>query len=68
MQWLRDGLGLIDSAAEIEGLARTVPDAGDVVFVPALTGMGARTGTRTPAARSSASPAAPPAPTWPGDP
>src|SRR5690349_1183234 len=41
VQWLRDGLGLIDSAAEIEGLARTVPDSGDIVFVPALTGMGA---------------------------
>ncbi len=41
VQWLRDGLGLIDSANEIEGLARTVPDSGDVVFVPALTGMGA---------------------------
>ncbi len=41
VQWLRDGLGLIDSAAEIEGLARTVPDSGEVVFVPALTGMGA---------------------------
>jgi glycerol kinase len=41
VQWLRDGLGLLDSAAEIEGLARTVPDSGDVVFVPALTGLGA---------------------------
>jgi glycerol kinase len=41
VQWLRDGLGLIDSAAEIEGLARTVPDSGDVIFVPALTGLGA---------------------------
>jgi glycerol kinase len=41
VQWLRDGLGLIDSAAEIEGLARTVDDSGDVVFVPALTGLGA---------------------------
>jgi glycerol kinase len=41
VQWLRDGLGLIDSAAEVEGLARTVPDSGDVVFVPALTGLGA---------------------------
>jgi glycerol kinase len=41
VQWLRDGLGLIDSATEIEGLARTVPDSGDLVFVPALTGMGA---------------------------
>jgi glycerol kinase len=41
VQWLRDGLGLIDSAAEIEGLAATVADSGDVVFVPALTGLGA---------------------------
>jgi glycerol kinase len=41
VQWLRDGLGLIDSAAEIEGLAATVPDSGEVVFVPALTGLGA---------------------------
>src|SRR3954467_13199809 len=41
VQWLRDGLGLIDSAAETEGLARTVPDSGDVVFVPALPGLGA---------------------------
>src|SRR5215212_96928 len=41
VQWLRDGLGLIDSAAEIEGLARTVADSGEVVFVPALTGLGA---------------------------
>src|SRR3954467_7731400 len=40
VQWLRDGLGLIDSAAETEGLARTVPDTGDVVFVPALPGVG----------------------------
>ena len=41
VQWLRDGLGIIDSAAETEPLARTVPDAGGVVFVPALTGLGA---------------------------
>ena len=41
VQWLRDGLGLIDSAAEIEGAGPSVPDSGDVVFVPALTGMGA---------------------------
>lgn len=41
VQWLRDGLGLIGSAAEIEALARSVPDAGEVVFVPALTGLGA---------------------------
>ena len=41
VQWLRDGLGLIDRAADIETLAATVPDSGGVVFVPALTGLGA---------------------------
>jgi glycerol kinase len=41
VQWLRDGLGLIGAAAEIEGLAGSVPDSGGVVFVPALTGLGA---------------------------
>jgi glycerol kinase len=41
VQWLRDGLQLIGTAAEIEPLARTVPDSGGVVFVPALTGLGA---------------------------
>jgi glycerol kinase len=41
VQWLRDGLGLISTAAEAEALARTVPDSGGVVFVPALTGLGA---------------------------
>jgi glycerol kinase len=41
VQWLRDGLGIIGAAAEIEGLAATVPDTGGVVFVPALTGLGA---------------------------
>ncbi|HVE74796.1 MAG TPA: glycerol kinase GlpK, partial [Mycobacteriales bacterium] len=41
VQWLRDGLQILSSAAEIEPLARTVPDAGGVVFVPALTGLGA---------------------------
>jgi glycerol kinase len=41
VQWLRDGLGLIESAAEVEDLAATVPDAGGVVFVPAFTGLGA---------------------------
>jgi glycerol kinase len=41
VQWLRDGLGLLDNAAESEALARTVPDTGGVVFVPALTGLGA---------------------------
>ena len=41
VQWLRDGLGVIGAAAETEPLARTVPDSGGVVFVPALTGLGA---------------------------
>jgi glycerol kinase len=41
VQWLRDGLGLIDNAAQSEYLAASVPDSGGVVFVPALTGLGA---------------------------
>jgi glycerol kinase len=41
VQWLRDGLGLIESAADIEALARKVKDSGGVVFVPALAGLGA---------------------------
>ncbi len=41
VQWLRDGLGIIDSAPEVEALAASVPDSGGVVFVPALTGLGA---------------------------
>ncbi len=41
VQWLRDGLGLIRSASEVEALAAQVESAGDVVFVPALAGLGA---------------------------
>ena len=41
VQWLRDGLGIIKSSSEIEGLAASVPDNGGVYFVPALTGLGA---------------------------
>ena len=41
VQWLRDGLGIISSAEEIEELARSVDDSGGVVFVPALAGLGA---------------------------
>jgi glycerol kinase len=41
IQWLRDGLGLIDAAAEAGPLAASVADTGGVVFVPALTGLGA---------------------------
>ncbi len=38
--WLRDGLGIIAHAAEVEALAASVPDSGGVVLVPALTGLG----------------------------
>ncbi len=41
VQWLRDELGIIRSAGEIEALARQVPDAGGVCFVPAFAGLGA---------------------------
>ena len=41
VQWLRDGLGLIAEAKETEALARSVPDTGGVVFVPAFVGLGA---------------------------
>lgn len=41
VQWLRDGLKVINSSAEIEKLAASVPDNGGVYFVPALSGLGA---------------------------
>jgi glycerol kinase len=41
VQWLRDGLGIIASPAEIGELAAQVPDNGGVYFVPAFTGLGA---------------------------
>jgi glycerol kinase len=41
VQWLRDGLKLIRSAAEVEDLARSVPDNGGVYLVPAFAGLGA---------------------------
>lgn len=40
LQWLRDGLGLIEDAAESEALASSIEDTGGVYFVPALTGLG----------------------------
>jgi glycerol kinase len=40
IQWLRDGLGIIASAAEIGPLAESVANSGGVTFVPALTGLG----------------------------
>lgn len=40
IQWLRDGLGIISTAAEVGPLAAEVPDSGGVVVVPAFTGLG----------------------------
>jgi glycerol kinase len=41
VQWLRDGLKVIERSSDVEPLARQVADSGDAVFVPALTGLGA---------------------------
>jgi glycerol kinase len=41
VQWVRDGLGLIETSKDIETLAASVPDSDGVFFVPALSGMGA---------------------------
>jgi glycerol kinase len=41
VQWLRDGLGIIKTSAEVEQLALSVPDTGGVYFVPAFAGLGA---------------------------
>ncbi len=41
VQWLRDGLGIIERADQVEALAASVPDSGGVFLVPAFTGLGA---------------------------
>jgi glycerol kinase len=41
VQWLRDSLGIVAVAEETEALARSIPDSGGVVIVPALSGLGA---------------------------
>ncbi len=41
VQWLRDGLGLIERSEHVEALARQAPDSGGVVLVPAFVGLGA---------------------------
>ena len=41
VQWLRDGLNIIQSAQEVEALALSVPDVGDTYLIPAFTGLGA---------------------------
>lgn len=41
VQWMRDGLGIIQHSSEVEALASSVPDTGGLVFVPAFAGLGA---------------------------
>jgi glycerol kinase len=41
VQWLRDGLGIIQQSSEVEALANSVPDSGGVFLVPAFVGLGA---------------------------
>lgn len=41
VQWLRDQMGIIDHASEIEALANEVPDSGGLYFIPAFAGLGA---------------------------
>jgi glycerol kinase len=41
VQWLRDGLGVIRASSDVEALALSVPDNGDVYLVPAFAGLGA---------------------------
>ncbi|MDB5071146.1 MAG: glycerol kinase [Candidatus Eremiobacteraeota bacterium] len=41
VQWLRDGLGIIERSSDVERLAREVDDSGDCFFVPAFAGLGA---------------------------
>jgi glycerol kinase len=40
VQWLRDGLGIIDSSSDVQSLAASVPDSGGVFVVPAFAGLG----------------------------
>ena len=47
VQWLRDNLKLIDSAREVEDLAKTVDDNGGIYFVPAFSGLFARSEEHT---------------------
>lgn len=41
VQWLRDSLGIVELSSQTEELARSIPDSGGVVIVPALSGLGA---------------------------
>ena len=41
IQWLRDGLKIIESSSQVQALAASVPDTGDVYLVPAFVGLGA---------------------------
>ena len=73
VQWLRDGLGVIRSSAEVEQLAATVKDNGGVYLVPAFAGLSAPHWDRSRGERSRASRAEPqratsPAPLWKASP
>ncbi len=63
VQWLRDGLGIIQNAADTEDLARSISNTDGVYLSPLSPAWARRTGTRTPGQRSSASRAAPNGPT-----
>jgi glycerol kinase len=41
VQWLRDGLGIIEKSSDVEALAATVPDSGGIILIPAFVGLGA---------------------------
>ena len=59
VQWLRDGLEMIEKSSDIEALAASAENNGGVYFVPAFTGLGAPYWIPTLAALSLASPVAP---------
>ena len=64
VEWLRDDLGIIEDAADSHRVAAACDDTGDVLFVPALLGLGTPVWDFGAAAPSSASPAAPVGPRW----
>ena len=66
VQWLRDGLGIIENASETEEMALSVPNSAGVVFVPALTGLAHPIGIPTRVVQFSDSRAVRPPPMWSG--
>jgi sugar (pentulose or hexulose) kinase len=66
VQWLRDNLKLIDSAPDVEDLAKTVDDNGGIYFVPAFSGLFAPTGRAMHAGDRGHDPLRKPGPLCPG--